>query len=346
MSITAFRTPIAHASVWKGQDIRQQRSQWTSTYTEAELQEAHYLARTISAQYADVQHIPVDTLDVPLLRAKVGAISDQLEEGIGFHVLKGLPVQEWTEAQSRTVFWVLARLAGFPESQDKAGSVMHSVRDKGKSVQQDSSARGYETNNELTFHNDGSDAVMLLCLNTAISGGDSKLVSAGYIFNEVLRQAPELAEVLQQPFHFDTREQHPDGRKIQSVPIFNYHAGKLSTLYKRQYLLTAQRFAEVPRLSEAQLAALELVERIANDPANHLTFRLDKGDISFANNYTVLHSRTAYEDHEALEDKRHLLRTWLTLNNGRALPPVFAQTREFMHSYRRRHGPDQHKQAA
>lgn len=337
--------PITHASVWQGVDL-QQRRDWVSHYSAAELQEARYLATTVSAQYAELPHIPVDDLHLPLLRAKLEAISDQLEDGLGFHVLQGLPVHEWTEAQSKTVFWVLARLAGHPESQDKAGNLLHSVRDKGKSVQQDSAARGYETNQELTFHNDGSDAVMLLCLNTAISGGDSKLVSAGHIFNEVLRQAPELAHTLQQPFHFDTREQHPDGRKVQSVPIFNAHAGKLSILYKRQYLLTAQRFADVPRLTDAQLAALDLVERIANDARNPITFRLAPGDISFANNYTVLHSRTAYEDHEAQQDKRHLLRTWLTLNNGRALPPVFAQTREFMHSYRRRHGPDQATQAA
>lgn len=343
---TALRTtPIAHASVWKGTDIAQ-RNDWVSYYTEVELQEARYLAEELSTQYKDLQQIPVDDLHLPHLRAKLEAISDALEDGVGFHMLKGLPVQEWTEAQSKTVFWVLARLAGHPESQDKAGSLVHSVRDKGKSVQQDSSARGYETNQELSFHNDGSDAVMLLCLNTAISGGDSKLVSGGYIFNEILRQAPELITTLQQAFHFDTREQHPDGRKIQSVPIFNFHDGKLSLLYKRQYIETAQRFADVPRLSDAQRQALDLVEQIANDPANHLTYRLDKGDISFANNYTVLHSRTAYQDHEALQDKRHLLRTWLTLNNGRALPPVFAQTREFMHSYRRRHGPSPQVQAA
>lgn len=342
---TLLNNPVNHASVWKGADL-QQRRDWVSHYTAEELQEARTLATTVSDRYPVLEQIPVEDLHLPLLRAKLEAISDHLEKGIGFHLLKGLPVQEWSNAQSKTVFWVLARLAGFPESQDKAGSKLHSVRDKGKSVQQDSTARGYETNNELTFHNDGSDAVMLLCLNTAISGGDSKLVSAGYIFNEVLRQAPELITVLQQPFHFDTREQHPDGRKIQSVPIFNYYAGQLSILYKRQYLLTAQRFPDVPRLTDAQAAALDWIERIANDPANHLTFHLEPGDISFANNYTVLHSRTAYEDHEALEDKRHLLRTWLTLNNGRTLPPVFAQTREFMHSYRRRHGADQVMQAA
>lgn len=332
-----LRQAIDHPSIWKGADVAQ-RTDWISHYAPQALQEVHYLATTVAAQYADFRHIPVQDLDLPHLRLQLEQISDDLENGLGFHVLKGLPVHTWSTQQSQTVFWVLANLAGYPEGQDKAGSVMHSVRDKGKNLQQDSAARGYETNNELTFHNDGSDAVMLLCLNTAISGGQSKLVSGGFIFNEILRQAPELIELLQQPFHYDTREQHPDGRKIQSVPIFNYYAGKLSLLYKRSYMLSAQRFPEVPRLTAEHHRAVDLLESIANDPNNHITFHLEKGDVMFANNYSVLHSRTAYEDHEALEDKRHLLRTWLTLNNGRALPPVFAQTREFMHSYRRRHG--------
>lgn len=328
---------VEHPSVWKGADI-QSSNDWIGSYSPAECIEIDYIAHTVAAQYPDFRTIPVQHLDIPLLRAKLATISNDLEDGRGFYVLKGLPVRAWNVQQSQTVFWVLASLAGFPEGQDKAGNVMHSVRDKGKDLQQDSAARGYETNQELTFHNDGSDAVMLLCINTGVSGGESKLVSGGFIFNEILRQAPELIELLQEPVHYDTREQHPDGRKTQSVPIFNYHAGKLSLLYKRSYLLSAQRFADVPRLTPAHLRALDLLESIANDPDNHITFSLEKGDIMFANNYAILHSRTAYQDHEAPEDKRHLLRTWLTLNNGRALPPVFAQTREFIHSYHRRHG--------
>lgn len=334
---TIHRQPIEHPSIWKGADL-QHRSDWRSHYTAAELREVHYLVTHVAARYADYRDIPVAALDVPQLRRRLHTISDSLEDGLGFHVLQGLPLKNWTLHQSQTVFWTLASLAGYPEGQDKAGSVMHSVRDKGKNLQQDSAARGYETNNELTFHNDGSDAVMLLCINTGVSGGESKLLSGGFLFNEMLRQAPELVELLQHPVHYDTREQHPDGRTVQSVPIFNHHAGKLSLLYKRSYLLSAQRFPHVPRLTDAHLRAIDLLESIANEPTHHLTFSMEKGDILFANNYSVLHSRTAYVDHEALEDKRHLLRTWLTLNNGRALPPVFAETREFMHSYARRHG--------
>jgi hypothetical protein len=39
--------------------------------------------------------------------------------------------------------------------------------------------------------------------------------------------------------------------------------------------------------------------------------KLERGDMQFVNNYVVLHSRTAYEDHPEEARKRHLLRLWL-----------------------------------
>lgn len=62
-----------------------------------------------------------------------------------------------------------------------------------------------------------------------------------------MRTRPDLAEVLQQSFHFDTRSQPSDGVRAQAVPIFSYHSGKLNVLYKRRFIDTAQRFPEVPR---------------------------------------------------------------------------------------------------
>jgi alpha-ketoglutarate-dependent taurine dioxygenase len=42
----------------------------------------------------------------------------------------------------------------------------------------------------------------------------------------------------------------------------------------------------------------------------------EPGDIQFLNNSTILHARTAYEDFEEPERKRHLLRLWLTADNA------------------------------
>ena len=39
----------------------------------------------------------------------------------------------------------------------------------------------------------------------------------------------------------------------------------------------------------------------------------------------AFHGRLDYEDHDAFEEKRHLLRLWLTLGKGRPLPPAFNQ---------------------
>ena len=64
-------------------------------------------------------------------------------------------------------------------------------------------------------------------------------------------------------------------------------------------------------------------------------FYVKSTDKRFA--YDVLHARTAYrDDNDAAGAKRHMMRIWLSHPRGRPLPEVFATTREFVHSYRRR----------
>jgi hypothetical protein len=143
--------------------------------------------------------------------------------------------------------------------------------------------------------------------------------------------------VLQQPFAFDARAQQASGKpRVQAVPILCHHAGRMHAIYKRAYIHLAQRFEEVPRLTTAQVEAMDLVDALCNDPDFHLSFEMEPGDIQFGSNHAVLHSRTEYVDHADPAQKRHLLRTWLTLPNGRPLPPEYAETREFSHTYARR----------
>ena len=54
--------------------------------------------------------------------------------------------------------------------------------------------------------------------------------------------------------------------------------------------------------------------------------RLRPGDAYIANNYTVLHSRTAFEDHADTDRRRYLLRLWLKADDGR---PVVDAVRRF-----------------
>ena len=79
-----------------------------------------------------------------------------------------------------------------------------------------------------------------------------------------------------------------------------------------------------------------MIDAICNDPAWQLSFDMQAGDIQIGNNFSVLHSRTTYQDHPEADRRRLLLRIWMTLPNGRPLPEVYAATREFGQTYRRR----------
>ena len=78
-------------------------------------------------------------------------------------------------------------------------------------------------------------------------------------------------------------------------------------------------------VTSAQVEALDLFDALAEDPALHLRMRLEPGDAQFVHNHTMLHDRTAFEDWDEPQRRRHLLRLWLAVPGARPLPEVFAQ---------------------
>ena len=284
--------------------------------------------------------VRVEDFPLPSFAALRRKLQEQLEGGRGFAVIRGLPVEGCSEDQAALLFWGLGVHIGTPEPQDLAGNLLHHVRDTGQDLTAND-VRKYQTNQEIPFHNDGSDIFMLLCLRGARQGGRSRLVSSTTVFNEIVGRGPDLAEVLQQPFYFDARgQQLPGEERFQKLPVFHYHDGFLSVLHKRFYIDLAQRFPEVPRLTQQQIEALDVMDQVCEETGVCLEFDTLPGDILVANNYEILHSRTAFEDHPQAERRRHMLPLWLTIPNGRPLPPAFERTREFKHSYARRHKPE------
>jgi hypothetical protein len=167
--------------------------------------------------------------------------------------------------------------------------------------------------------------VGLLCLREARKGGDSLLVSALTIFNEMRRTRPDLLARLLRPMPHDRRGEVPEGQQPYfMIPVFSWQAGELTVFYQRQYFDSAQRFADAPRLAPEDVEALDAFDALANDARLHLTMRLAPGDLQFVHNHVMLHDRTGFEDAEHPEQKRHLLRLWLAAPGARELPPAFA----------------------
>ena len=270
---------------------------------------------------------PLRAADFPLpnLGPRLAAIRDELLNGRGFSLVRGLPVRRWGPRDSAIAFVGLGAHIGRARSQNAMGHLLGHVRDVGLSSA-DPSVRIYQTHERQTFHTDSCDVVGLLCLAEARRGGDSLLVSSTTIFNEMRRRRPDLLACLFEPLATDRRGEVPAGMKPYfELPVFSWHAGFLTAIYQRQYIESAQRFPDAPRLGARQREALDLFDAFAEDPALHLSMRLEPGDAQFVHNHTMLHDRTAFEDWPEPARRRHLLRLWLAVPGARPLPDAFAQ---------------------
>jgi hypothetical protein len=317
-------TRIDNASAWRGPDMTA-RADWIEPLTQAELHELATASEAWMPEQADLSTLTRAQFPLPKLAPRLARVHDEVLSGRGFALLRGLPVQAWGGRRSAIAFYGLGAHLGRARSQNAQGHVLGHVRDLGLSSS-DPNVRIYQTHDRQTFHTDSADIVGLLCLQTARRGGLSALVSSTTLYNELRARRPDLAAELFKPLATDRRgEVAPGAKPYFEIPVFNWFAGQLSTIYQRQYITSALRFDDAPRLSAAQIEALDLLDALTNDPALHFTMALQPGDMQFVHNHTLLHDRTAFEDWPEPERRRHLLRLWLAPQDARPLPAVYAQ---------------------
>jgi hypothetical protein len=315
----------AGAAAWYGPDMAA-RDEWLMPLSAADIREIEQVAEPLSARSSDIAAISARDFPLPSLGQKLKArVRDEVLNGRGFLLMRGLPVERWSLRESATAYFGLGAHIGNARSQNAKGHALGHVQDLGLDAR-DPNVRIYQTNARQTFHTDSCDIVALLCLTTARSGGLSALVSSTTIFNEMRRRRPDLLALLLEPIATDRRGEVATGQKPYfEIPVFSWHAGQLTAIYQRQYIDSAQRFADAPRLTAAHREALDLFDALADDPALNMTMEFRPGDVQFVHNHTILHDRTAFVDWPEPARRRHLLRLWLAASDARPLPAVFAQ---------------------
>lgn len=259
----------------------------------------------------------------PEVRSWYGQLQDELENGHGAVLIKGVDLSKATVEEFKDLFRGFCAQIGTPISQDATGRTLFSVRDEGF-ADGDSRVRGPNTRKKLSFHTDRCDVIAFLCLHPALSGGENQVVSSMTLYNEMLKRRPDLVEVLCQPYYYQRHNVDlGNSSPYTQQPIFSFFEGTFASNLLRVLIDRAYSSGEVPPMTASQKEALDVLDELANEPDLHFTFSQEAGDILLLNNWVTYHRRTEFEDHESIEKKRHLFRVWLSMPNSRAIDPMF-----------------------
>jgi Taurine catabolism dioxygenase TauD, TfdA family len=317
-----LREIVHHPSAWYGRDLVADSS-WIIHLEPAHLAEIAAAAQSVARHGLPFAALTRDDFPLPTLGPLLRQWQEEIIDGRGFYVLRGLNAADYTDAEVGMIFWAMGLYLGNAVTQNPKGDLLGHVYDHGRRYG-DIDVRGYETSAHLPFHTDSGDIVGLLCLRRSKSGGLSSVVSAITIHNEIAKRHPEYLAPLYRGFHYIRREAALTESPVTPyrLPVFGVRDGMVSVRLIRNQINAACTKTGVP-LEPIERAALDLFDALAQDPEIHLDMDLQTGDIQFCNNYVMLHSRTSFEDYPEVERRRHMIRLWLTMDQRRPLAEGF-----------------------
>jgi len=305
------RAPLVSPAAWRATDVARSE-EWITKLAPTDLGEIERAVDAVRTRGIAMGAMRREDFPLPTLAPRVAAWTHELADGRGFLVVRGFPVERWSEEQAALAYWGLGLHLGRPGAQNPDDELLGHVVDTGEDAA-NPFVRRYRTAGDIAWHCDLADVVGLLCLRTARSGGASRIVSSVSVYNELLRRRPDLVARLYEPFCLDRRDEHGGGAPWVPVVPCRHARGQLRTFYHSDYFRSAVRHAEVPPFTNDEQTLLDLYEAIANEPDLYLDMQFAPGDIQLVSNHVILHARTAYEDHPEPARRRHLLRLWLSL---------------------------------
>ncbi|MCY4237431.1 MAG: TauD/TfdA family dioxygenase [Rhodospirillaceae bacterium] len=318
--------PVIDPADWTG-DTLLARSDWRYMAIDAEINWLVDRARAIAAHLGDdasrLLDLKKDDIDLGPFANTIAAMLEQVRDGSGIALYRGLPMDDLSLMEAAVIYWAMGLEMGQAQSNNPDGDMIGHVLDAGRDYN-DPRHRGYQTNVTMDYHCDQTDAVALLCINTAKTGGLSKVVSSVRLHNEILAQRPDLMDVLTRPYCWTKHAEKDIGdRPYYESPVFNFLEGKLCVAYGPAHMIKGHALPEAPDMSERQREAIDLVADLAEQ--HHAAMVLERGDIQICNNYTALHTRTGFKDWPDPARRRVLWRLWLRIQGFRPATPYSAQ---------------------
>lgn len=337
--------PVTSAAAWRGNRLVQS-DEWIYRLSDAQVAELEQLGVSFVEADPDLRTVRAEDYPLSACAEAVKAWGRDVDYGRGFVLVRGLRTHLYSDALSAAIYYILGLHMGDPIRQNEMGDLVDHIYATSDKTMDDPTARSSKVRDKLVYHSDSSDIVALMCLRPAREGGASCLVSGAEIYNEILRRRPDLAPLLLESFHWDWRRQDHDApANTYTSPIVGLVDGVFSMYAGSLYILTAQDYPGVPKLSPEQIEVLKLFDEITYEPGMAIAMDFRPGDIQWLSNYAALHARTTFYDHPEPQRRRHLLRLWLTRNAGRPVAPGFGKNGVVLHRYVPRDGAEEHPEA-
>lgn len=316
--VEPITTPITGPDAWVRADLKEQ--DWRVVLTPDATQEILDVAAILRAQPVPLLALRPDSFEMPASRAVMAQVSEILETGVKFALVQRLPIEQLSDDEAKAVYWMLASMVERPVAQKLDGTMIYDVTDTGLKPLPGSGVRPDKSNVDLQFHNDNAynrvmpNVVGLLCIRNARSGGTSRVMSFATAHNALLERHPDSLKRLYRAFPFDRQKEFREGEDpIFWAPVFVNASGRLSARLglhqvRNGYELIGGKDDEVE-------AAIQAIDEVFKDPALQFEFDMQPGEMQFARNCEVGHSRTEFQDFDEPSRKRLLVRLWLR-NHG------------------------------
>lgn len=274
-------------------------SKYVYQLTESDVAEIDAALQHFKSLELNGSKVSRETFPLGTLGRVLDGLSEEIHEGRGFGLIRGLDPKNYSvEDLTLAYLGVQSYVADQRGRQDSKGNMLvHVVEDRSSETAKN---HHRHSNKSITFHNEeDGDVVGWLTRGQASEGGSCVISSCYAIYNLVASTRPDLIAALASPFTFAIP-------RLETRPALFMEDGRLIVNFGRTPLLGSAahpRDERLPKPTDQQLAALDVVEEIANRIELRITTQ--PGDMHFINNLAILHRRDAFNNGG---NKRHLVR--------------------------------------
>lgn len=206
----------------------------------------------------------------------------------------------WDVFMLRKIVPLLGETVGDLISQNTDGVTSVAVYERDRDFNMYDGARYHQTRQGGMLHTDNVnspkylDYLIFSCLQPAVVGGESVLVSARELVSVLKDRCPDvLATLEQKDWIWDMRGVSDE---LYEAPVIDYDdAGNPTIRYLRPYMEGAHKTAGVEMTPE-KILAMDVIDALSEDSSLQSIYKLERGDMFISLDNYSLHGRRAFSD--------------------------------------------------